>query len=87
MLYEALVGKNPFDGETHEARMVAVLQSHPERADRARRGVPQDLGELVERMMAKKAAERFPATDDVVAELGRIGRTLGLVLEQYAGAQ
>ena len=85
LLYESLVGRNPFDGETHEARMVAVLESRPERADRARRGVPPALGELIDRLMAKKPGERFARSDEVVVELGRIGATLGLALERYDG--
>jgi serine/threonine-protein kinase len=87
LLYETLVGRNPFDGETHESRMVAVLEKRPERADRRVHGVPEPLGELIERLMAKKPSERFAATDDVVARLALIGRTLGLELLRYEGPE
>ncbi|MBI5499956.1 MAG: serine/threonine protein kinase, partial [Deltaproteobacteria bacterium] len=87
MLYEALVGTNPFDGETNEARMVATLQFRPERADRRVPDLPPRLGAAIDRMMSKKAADRFPSMDDVVVELARVGRDLRLSLVRYEGPE
>ena len=85
LLYETLSGSNPYDGETHEARLVRVLEHRPPRVERLAPDVPRDLGALVERLMARKPVDRFSTTDEVVAELGRIGKRLGLQLQRYAG--
>ena len=85
LLYETLSGSNPYDGETQEARLVRVLEHRPPRVEHLAPDVPRDLGALVERLMARKPVDRFPTTDEVVAELGRIGKRLGLRLRRYEG--
>ncbi len=84
MLYEMSAGANPFDGETHEERMVRTLQHRPERLDRVLDDLPAALGTLADRLMAKRPEGRFSTTDEVVEELARIGRTLDLRLARHA---
>ena len=83
VLYEMLAGTNPFDDETQEGRMVKVLESRPAPLVAAVPQAPRPLLELIGRMMARRPEERFPAMEDVVEELGRIGAAAGLQLERY----
>ena len=76
ILFEMLTGRLPFEGETPLA--VAVKQkSEPPPDPRAINGqIPEELGTVVLKCLEKDRARRFQTTDDLVAELGRIEKTL-----------
>ncbi|MBN1774679.1 MAG: serine/threonine protein kinase, partial [Deltaproteobacteria bacterium] len=87
VLYELLAGVNPFDDETHEGRMVRVLEGRPAPLAAAVPDAPRALLELVGRMMGRRPEDRLPAMDDVAEELGHIGADLGLQLDRYAAPE
>ncbi|MBW8874098.1 MAG: protein kinase [Acidobacteria bacterium] len=72
LLYEVLTGEYPFRGATSLESIVQVLKHHPPRVDVIRPGVPPRLGLLVERLLAKDAADRPQSADEVVRELEAI---------------
>jgi serine/threonine-protein kinase len=85
VLYEMLAGVNPFDDETHEGRMVKVLECRPAPLSAAAPQVPRPLLDLVARMLARRPEDRLPSSEEVVDQLGRVGLGLGLRLERYVG--
>src|SRR5436305_2044523 len=72
LLYEVLTGEHPFRGATSLESIAQVLKHHPPRVDVIRPGVPPRLGLLVERLLAKDAADRPQSAEEVVRELEAI---------------
>jgi len=71
-LYEALYGQMPFvlpSGETHAAILLAAIAEGRIARPPADRKVPRRLHDLLVRGLAYDPADRWPAMDDVVAEL------------------
>ncbi|MCI0340714.1 MAG: tetratricopeptide repeat protein [Planctomycetales bacterium] len=58
VLYEALAGRRPFEGESHAAVVAAVLMQDPPRLGSARPDVPRGLEELVGACLAKRPGDR-----------------------------
>ena len=58
VLYEALVGRNPFFGRNLRETMLNTLQLEAEPVGEAVAGVPPELAELVMRLLAKEPADR-----------------------------
>lgn len=72
--YHALTGLLPFEGDTPIATMikhqteklVAPRERDPE--------VPQDISDIIEKLMAKKPAERYQSANEVLEDLERLKR-------------
>lgn len=60
VLYEALTGSKPFQGDTPLAMLRAVDAHRPIPLSQARPGIDAALAGVVERAMAKDPADRFP---------------------------
>jgi serine/threonine protein kinase len=78
VLYESVIGKNPFDATTPEARLHSVLHDHPPPLEQERPGVEHALSETIGRLMAKNESVRFATMDDAAASFLRVGHELGL---------
>jgi CheY-like chemotaxis protein len=85
VFYEALVGANPFDAENMQAQLKRVLELVPIPIVRLLQGVPPELSDLVDRMLAKDPARRYPSTEALLGELRRAGHLLGLHLRRQTG--
>lgn len=75
-LYEALTGKDPFDGDTIPAVMQLILQSEPPPPSSLNPDVPPALDALVLRAIAKSPDARFESARELATELATIRRTL-----------
>ena len=58
MMFQMLAGRLPFGATTMPMMLMAHLNEAPPRVDSTASGIPQRLGDLVARAMAKTAAER-----------------------------
>lgn len=69
--FAMLIGKPPFSSGTVE-ELISKHKTEPlVRPDRLVAAVPRDLGEIVERMTAKKPADRYSSMDEVIVALER----------------
>jgi serine/threonine-protein kinase len=73
LLYQMLVGRLPFEGETVPATLFAIVHSPP-----ALMGdVPEDLQRIVYRAMAKEPAQRYQSAKEILADLEGAGPLAG----------
>jgi len=77
LLYEAMVGKLPFDGKNPAQVLRRVLDGAFTPADRARPTVGSALSQIVSKALARDVGDRYPSaralTDALKAELGKLG--------------
>jgi serine/threonine-protein kinase len=83
VLYEMLAGVRPFDADRDEAVIYAIRHDECEPLDRLRPELSPGVVHLVRRCMAKDPEARYPAVEDLMADL-RALRT-GAVLSTPAG--
>jgi serine/threonine protein kinase len=86
-LYHLLTGKTPYSGTS----ATEILKSHvmdplPAIQD-INPEVPEDVCALVERLVAKKAEDRYPSATEVLAEITRLQQGLGLGTERIGGGE
>ena len=73
MLYEMATGSRPFQAESAYSSCTALVHEHPPRADSVRTGIPTQLAELIDHLMAKSPQDRWPGSAGEVAMiLGRL---------------
>jgi eukaryotic-like serine/threonine-protein kinase len=72
VLFHALVGRPPFDGDGMGAIIVAHLTEPPPIASTLVDGIPPGVDALLARCLAKLPAERFQTMGDVVTALGQL---------------
>ncbi len=75
VLYEALCGCPPFQGDSAAATALARLHQEPPRASTARPEVPDALDDAVVRAMARRPEDRFASVAELRAALLATGRT------------
>jgi serine/threonine protein kinase len=63
ILYRALTGRKPFDGQDPMAILTAVLTQEPERPSTLEPSIPLSLELIVQRTMAKSPNERFSSME------------------------
>ena len=69
ILYEMLAGRRAFHGETSVETMTAILKEEPPELPVADGQLPVALRRIVERCLAKGAAQRFKSADDLAFAL------------------
>jgi serine/threonine-protein kinase len=69
VLYEALCGRVPFEGDSDAATALARLHREPLRCRQVRPGVPRSLEAIVERAMARRPEDRYASASDLRAAL------------------
>jgi serine/threonine protein kinase len=67
-LFTLVVGKTPFEGNTTQKLMQHQLRNAPPLRD-LNPNVPEELADVVARMLAKKPAERYQSAAEVIAAL------------------
>jgi serine/threonine protein kinase len=78
IMYECFAGSLPFQGESFMGILTQHITSEPEpvtmRAQKAGRGLPPGLAEIITRCMQKNPAQRFGSMDELVNALIAIYR-------------
>jgi eukaryotic-like serine/threonine-protein kinase len=76
ILYEMLAGRVPFTGESSTVIMMKQVQDPPPSILTARPELPQEIGKLIERALAKQPADRFQTAGSLFAKLASITSAL-----------
>lgn len=71
VLYQMLAGARPFDGDDGRPAIQRIRRDPPRPFKNVGVVVPRNLERIVLRLLAKRPADRFERTDEVVAELSR----------------
>ena len=72
VLYEMIERRRPFEGDSPAGVIGAVLKSDPPPISRP--DLPAGLQQVIGRLLAKKAAERYPSADELLVDLDRIAQ-------------
>jgi TolB-like protein len=68
MLYEMLSRRQPFTGETFNHVIVAILEKEPTPLA----GIPDELKRILEKLLAKNAADRYSDMKEMLGELKKL---------------
>lgn len=79
ILYEAIAGRRPFDGESAAAVIAAVVADEPPPLEDVRPDLPKTLSAVVSRALSKDATERFANAEEMAAALEKIKTNLSAV--------
>ena len=69
LAYELLAGRPPFHDEEPQSVLAAHLSKTPESIQTLRPDVPEALGDVVMKCLAKRPADRWQSVDEIVARL------------------
>jgi serine/threonine protein kinase/Tol biopolymer transport system component len=69
VLYELLSGRRPFRGEREQAVIYSILHEKPQPLRELRPEVSPELARIVERLMAKEPAARYPSVEEALGDL------------------
>jgi serine/threonine protein kinase len=72
VLYEALAGKRPFEGEAVTETMMNIIMTEPPDLAVIAPTVPSMLSDVVRRALQKKPENRFPTAGEMVDALDRV---------------
>ncbi len=72
VLYEALAGKRPFEGESVTETMMNIIMQEPADLAAVAPTVPTSLVEIVQRSLQKKPERRFGSAGEMVDALSRV---------------
>lgn len=85
ILYESLVGKNPFHGRTLRETILNTATVDPEPFEHFRPDVPPELAQLISDLMSKEPADRPSEAATVAEKLDAMVREQDLVWQPVAG--
>ena len=76
VIYEMVSGRLPFGGEHPQAVLYAIVHQDPEPLTALRVGVPPELDRIVNKALAKRAAERYQHIGEMRIDLQAVLRAL-----------
>src|SRR6266850_1329123 len=76
VLYEMIVGRMPFSGETPSHAIVAILESEPESLMKSLDIVPATLERIVRKALKKDRSERYGTVSELAADLETVKQEL-----------
>lgn len=74
VLYESVAGRRPFRGDYEDAIGYQIANNEPEPLTAIRSGVSRDLEQIVTKLLAKNATERYQSAADVLTDLEALQR-------------
>jgi serine/threonine protein kinase/Tfp pilus assembly protein PilF len=73
VLHEMLTGELPFKSEYEQAALYGILNEDPTSVTALRSEVPEELGQIVSKALAKSPDDRYGSAEDIIADLSRVG--------------
>jgi hypothetical protein len=74
VLYQLLTGQRPFPATSMEELFHKIANESPAAPGAIRREVPQQLGDIVLKVMSKRPEDRYPTWADLALELAQAGK-------------
>ncbi len=84
ILYEALTGRLPFNGDNFDSVAYAILNQKPEAPGRLREGVGPDLDYIAMKLLRKDPEQRYARAEELLADLTSCDQCL-LISEEKSG--
>ena len=76
VMYEMIIGQQPFHGDYEQAVIYSVMNEDPEPLTGLRTGVPMELERIVLKALAKEPDERYQHVDEMLVDLKNLQKTL-----------
>ena len=86
VLYEMLTGRRPFDGNSMPEVFVAILERQPAPLTESLANLPAQLNQILNKLLAKNAEQRYPSSAQLADDLKRVHHRLELNAERESGA-
>ena len=86
VLYEMLTGRRPFHGNSMPEIFVAILERQPTPLTESLANPPAQLNQILEKLLAKNAEQRYSSSAQLADDLKRVHRRLELNAERESGA-
>ncbi len=75
VMYESLSGKNPFLADTRTDTLAAILKSEPTPLTELCEGLPEQMGKIVGRLLAKDREDRYPTAHALIQDLEELNES------------
>jgi Tol biopolymer transport system component/predicted Ser/Thr protein kinase len=76
VLYEMLVGRQPFDGEYEQAVAYALVNEDHQPVTALRTGLPIELDRVLDKALSKSQEERYQSMADFMVDLRAVARSI-----------
>jgi len=78
VLYEMLAGDLPFRGDHPQVVIYSIINETPEPITSSREDVPQEMGEIINKLLSKNLTARYQSVSEVLADLRPIAKARDL---------
>lgn len=75
-LYEMLIGKSPFTGQTMTDVLVSIVEGQPQLPSKLDRRLSSELDRVVMKSLAKDCTERYQSAKEMAADLKKLQRVI-----------
>ena len=75
VLYELLVGRRPFRGDTHQEVLERVTSYDPRPLRQCDERIPEELDRICQKAMSKRASERYSSAHDLAEDLRHFSKS------------
>ncbi|MFN8000731.1 MAG: protein kinase [Acidobacteriota bacterium] len=76
VLYEMLTGRRPFHGNSMPEIFVAILERQPAPLTESLANLPAQLNQILDKLLAKNAEQRYPSSAQLADDLKRVHHRL-----------
>src|SRR5262245_694468 len=76
IMFEMLTGRHPFVGDSVMEVLASILRDKPPAFEELRLGIPSPVQWIIDRCLAKRAADRYASTRDLARDLAMLGDRL-----------
>jgi class 3 adenylate cyclase/tetratricopeptide (TPR) repeat protein len=76
VFYELLTGHLPFQGETQQSMLEAIVHDTPKPPMDLKRNIPEEAERIVLKCLRKQPEKRYPSADRLISDLTKLKRSL-----------